>query len=462
MVRNVDASKWSGGKAYLTIEAHQVGDFGAYAYRTEDYGASWTRIVDGVSDSPLSYTRNIREDPVRPGLLYLGTENFLYVSFDDGDNWQRLANGLPPSPMYWITVQERFSDLVVGTYGRGFWIMDDITPLQQWDDAVEAAEVHLFDRARCTASIRSPRRSRSSTTGPPGRTRPYGAPISYWLDEEAEEVELLVQKRRRRDDPHARGQRRCRVEPRLVEPARGAVHRDASPHAAERRRLGGVRRGSLPRRPRRRTDRDPAPPGNYRIVLEARGERREADLEVLKDPHSEGSLADIAAQTELLRELRKDMESVAGMVNEIEWVRRQLLDVQAVAEETGRVEAIASAVDGFEGALIAVEERLIPAAAHRNRPGLGALAEHARRTDRLSRRRPSPPPTSPPTDQMREVHGRLRERLRTAEAEYRRILESELPEVKRRPRRRRGSRGDPGPRRRTTNEQPTRSPPAPG
>ena len=137
VVRNIDASRWDAGKAYMTVEAHQVGNFEPYVYRTEDFGASWTKIVNGVADSPLSYTRNVREDPVRPGLLYLGTENFLYVSFDDGDNWQRLANGLPPSPMYWIAVQEHFGDLVVGTYGRGFWIMDDISPLQQWTDEVE-------------------------------------------------------------------------------------------------------------------------------------------------------------------------------------------------------------------------------------------------------------------------------------------------------------------------------------
>ena len=128
-VRNIDASKWDGGKAYITVDFHQVGNFDPYIYKTENYGRRWKKITRGIPSSTLSYTRNVREDPVRPGLLYLGTENSLYVSFNDGDEWQPLMNNMPASPMYWIVIQEEFNDLVVGTYGRGIWIMDDITPV---------------------------------------------------------------------------------------------------------------------------------------------------------------------------------------------------------------------------------------------------------------------------------------------------------------------------------------------
>ncbi|NIR34644.1 MAG: hypothetical protein GWN07_00925, partial [Actinobacteria bacterium] len=78
----------------------------------------------------------VREDPTRPGLLYLGTENALYVSFDDGGRWLPLQGDLPHAPVYWLEVQPHFNDLVVGTYGRGFWILDDVTPLQQLGDEV--------------------------------------------------------------------------------------------------------------------------------------------------------------------------------------------------------------------------------------------------------------------------------------------------------------------------------------
>ena len=133
VVPNIDASRYDAGKAYIGIEHHQQGKFEPHVYKTEDYVESWAKIVDGIADSPLSYARSIHEDPVRHGLLYLGIENALYVSFDDGDRWQPLQNNLPASPMYWLVVQERFNDLLVGTYGRGFWILDDITPLQRLD-----------------------------------------------------------------------------------------------------------------------------------------------------------------------------------------------------------------------------------------------------------------------------------------------------------------------------------------
>ena len=144
-VRNIDASKWDGGKAYITVDFHQVGNFEPYVYKTENYGRRWKKITRGIPSSTLSYTRNVREDPVRPGLLYLGTENSLYVSFNDGDEWQPLMNNMPASPMYWIVIQEEFNDLVVGTYGRGIWIMDDITPLQQLNKKITSSAAHLFE-----------------------------------------------------------------------------------------------------------------------------------------------------------------------------------------------------------------------------------------------------------------------------------------------------------------------------
>ena len=101
-----------------------------FVYKTTDYGKTWKPITNGIPQSMLSYAHCVREDPVRRGLLYLGTENGIYVSFDDGENWQPLQTNMPHAPVYWITVQEHFNDLVIATYGRGFWIMDDITPLR--------------------------------------------------------------------------------------------------------------------------------------------------------------------------------------------------------------------------------------------------------------------------------------------------------------------------------------------
>src|SRR3989442_3772389 len=97
-----------------------IGCADPFVYKTADYGKTWTLITNGIPHNMLSYAHCVREDPVRKGLLYLGTEGGLYVSFDDGKNWQPLQSGLPHAPVYWLTVQERFNDLAVATYGRGF------------------------------------------------------------------------------------------------------------------------------------------------------------------------------------------------------------------------------------------------------------------------------------------------------------------------------------------------------
>ncbi|MGC1106995.1 MAG: hypothetical protein WA876_10685, partial [Candidatus Acidiferrales bacterium] len=131
-VSNIEPSRYDAGKAYITVDFHQMNNRDPFVYKTTDYGKTWTQITNGIPHSPLSYAHCVREDPVREGLLYLGTENALYVSFDDGGNWQPLQAGLPHAPVYWITVQPRFHDLVLATYGRGFWILDDVTPLEEW------------------------------------------------------------------------------------------------------------------------------------------------------------------------------------------------------------------------------------------------------------------------------------------------------------------------------------------
>jgi hypothetical protein len=98
----------------------------------------------------------VREDPVRKGLLYLGTENAMYVSFDEGGHWTPLQANLPHAPVSWLTVQERFNDLVVATYGRGIWILDDLTPLQQLDDKVRSSSAHLFSVRPAYRFLRRP------------------------------------------------------------------------------------------------------------------------------------------------------------------------------------------------------------------------------------------------------------------------------------------------------------------
>ena len=136
----IDASRFDEGTAYLAANRFQLDDFTPSLWKTSDFGASWTKIVNGIAAD--EFTRVIREDEERRGLLFAGTERGVWVSFNDGAQWERLQQNLPPVPVHDLVVKE--GDLVVGTHGRSFWILDDISPLRQLTPAVAAKPAHLF------------------------------------------------------------------------------------------------------------------------------------------------------------------------------------------------------------------------------------------------------------------------------------------------------------------------------
>jgi photosystem II stability/assembly factor-like uncharacterized protein len=362
IVRNIDASRWSAGKAYITVDRHQMGDFDPYVYKTENFGRSWTRITNGIARTPVSFTRNIREDPVRPGLLYLGTESTLYISFDDGGHWQPLQTNLPPAPMYWIQVQPDFSDLVVGTYGRGIWILDDVTPLQQLTSDVTAATVHLF-QPRTAYRFRPITAPFAMFDDPSaGDDPPYGASINYWLKSAPDgDVKIHIVNQAGDTIRTMDGKKEVginRVWWNLETDSTTQMKLRTKPLYSDWVQLNDDGWRAAPEG--RWTVL--APPGTYGVVLEAGGTKYSGSLEVLKDPHSEGSEADIAAQLAVLWQLRDDMNEVAGMVNQIEWMRRQLHELKSMLNEEadgGQPDELTAAADSLDGRLTELEGKMI-------------------------------------------------------------------------------------------------------
>ena len=136
----IEASPHGKGTAYLAGNRYQLNDYAPYLYKTTDYGKTWTKISNGIAAS--EFTRVIREDPARAGLLYAGTERGVWVSFNDGAHWQRLQRNLPPVPVHDLAVKE--GDLVAGTHGRAFWILDDLSPLRQHAAGIAEKDLQLF------------------------------------------------------------------------------------------------------------------------------------------------------------------------------------------------------------------------------------------------------------------------------------------------------------------------------
>lgn len=178
----IDASHHDAAEAYVAVDFHTVGDYAPYFYRTKDYGKTWTKIVNGLAtDQPSgSFGRVIRADTKKAGLLFAGTESSMYVSFDDGDEWQSLMLNLPNTSYRDIAIKN--NDLIVGTYGRSFWILDDISPLRQMTPAIAEEKVHFFKPGD---AIRVRRDVNGDTPFPPevphGENPPPGALLYYWL-----------------------------------------------------------------------------------------------------------------------------------------------------------------------------------------------------------------------------------------------------------------------------------------
>jgi photosystem II stability/assembly factor-like uncharacterized protein len=174
----IEASHFDAGTAYAAINSFRLDDLRAHIYRTRDFGKSWTEITRGIPTGGASNA--VREDPARKGLLFAGTEGSIYVSFDEGENWQPLQLNLPHTSMRDLAIHG--DDLIVGTHGRSFWILDDITPLRQLSAEIAKAPVTLYRPEEATRF----RWNRNTDTPlppdtPAGKNPPDGAILDYYL-----------------------------------------------------------------------------------------------------------------------------------------------------------------------------------------------------------------------------------------------------------------------------------------
>lgn len=388
-VAAVAPSRFDAGTCYIAVDGHQVNIRDPYLYKTTDYGKTWKLIVYGIPKSPLSYTNVIQEDPFRKGLLYSGTENGLYLSFDDGEHWEPLQNNLPHAPVHWLTVQEHFKDLVVGTYGRGFWILDDLTPLEQWNDQVRNSAVHLFPPRPAYRFRTTFHRDMAPEGQSIGENPPYGASINYYLKQAAKKVELTIldsdgSKIHTIAGTNKAGLNRAWWDlryPPILDVALRTVPA-GNPHVWEEKRFVGKdsrpvfyygvgraqpepREEEAGRVPRLRTaSGEPTlgplvAPGTYTVKLIVDGQETAGKLTVLKDPNTQGSEADVQAGTKLSLAIYQDANATVHMINQIEWTRRQLEEMQKMLAAAKADESLVTSTKELDGKVLAVEDKLL-------------------------------------------------------------------------------------------------------
>jgi len=337
-ITSIAPSSFDAGTAYVAIDLHLVDNRDPFIYKTADFGKTWKRINGDLPKHELSYVRTITDDPHAPGLLFAGTGNGLYYSLDDGTHWVQLKNGLPPSPVTWAVIQPTFHDLVVSTYGRGLYILDDISPLEQMARQGSSAAVVLFAPRSAYRFVRGPSAplnfALKAVPKNPVRFEILDAQGAVIREIKAVDPgELVVGLNRidwdlRHDSPRVVAMRTVAPdnahvwdEPRFRETgARHVTHWGSEP--AE---VGPI-----------------AAPGPYTVRMTVDGQVFTQPLTILADPHAPGSPADIEASVQTLVRIRNDISQVADTVNRIEWLRKQdevLKSMLAPLKETDRPEA---------------------------------------------------------------------------------------------------------------------------
>ncbi len=315
-ITSIAPSAFDAGTAYISVDLHLVDNRDPFIYKTTDFGASWKPIASNIPKSELSYVRIIAEDPNAKGLLFAGTGNGLYYSLNDGGSWTPLEGGLPHSPVSWAVVQKEFHDLVISTYGRGLYILDDITPLEQMAKNHSDAAVEFFE----------PR--------PAFRFTPNGqAMLNFSLKAKPkDEVEIevldsqgkLVRKLQAQGQP---GINRVKWDMRYESPRMVALRTVApdNPHIWEEPRFRGAESRPITHWGTKPAEVGPiVAPGKYTVRLKVDGQTYTQPITVLRDPSSPGSDADIQQSVQTLLRITGLISQVSDSINQVEWLRKQL------------------------------------------------------------------------------------------------------------------------------------------
>ena len=359
-ISNIEPSRFNSGSAYITVDFHQLGNTNPYVYKTTDFGSSWESITGNLPTSIFSYVHVVKEDPTRAGLLYLGTENSLFISYNDGGNWHSLQGNLPHAPVHWLTIQPHFNDLVIGTYGRGFWILDDVTHLQQLNDNILNSDIHLFKPRNTYRFI--PREGKNSQPNDPaaGENPEPGASLNFYLGEyHGQDAHIIIEDT---SGNHVRtinisdvktGLNRTFWDLRYESSTMPILRTPVLEHSHVSIGENGYRRppdGSVVR--------PLASPGQYKVKLVVGDDTLETGIQILQDPQSQATPDELREQLEFQLRLRDMSNAVSTLINRIEWVRKDMLALQQRFGESGNHTTPLDLGKELEQTLIGLEMRL--------------------------------------------------------------------------------------------------------
>jgi photosystem II stability/assembly factor-like uncharacterized protein len=360
LVSIIEASPHAAGTAYVAIDRHKLDDYKPHIFKTSDYGKTWSKITAGLPDN--GYAHAVREDPKHKGLLFAGTENGVYVSFDDGARWQSLKLNLPTTPIHDLTIKG--DDLIVATHGRAFWVLDGVAPLRQMTSSTASEDTHLYQPS---ATIRYPGGGfQLPPTVPVGANPPTGVVINYYLKAAAKDavtLEILDAKgkllRKYSSKKAAEGASPDEEEfgfSRSGEslPAEAGLNRFVWNMRQEDpvKVPGAVTWGGRPQGPL-------VVPGSYQVKLTVAGKSYTTPFELQKDPRIGASQADLEKQAELTGRIHERVSAGHEAVNQIRSVRAQLDALKKRLGTDANAKPVQDAAEDLKKKMNAVEEKII-------------------------------------------------------------------------------------------------------
>jgi photosystem II stability/assembly factor-like uncharacterized protein len=333
-VAQIHASTHREGEAYVMVNNYRQFDFMPYLFRTRNYGKSWERLLSDKPDT-FGYVHALVQDPVEPKLLFLGTENGLYISIDEGENWTKWKNGFPTVPTQDLVIQPREHDLVIGTFGRAFYILDDIRPLREIASKgtdLFKEDIVLFETPVAVNAInQQPTGTRFGANAIfNGENRPQGAMISYYIKTGVVEEAKTEKKSKNKTDTEESEDNEVKRDSiqMKISNADGLLIRKMKMKAPDKTGLyrtfwymekDGIGRPS--RRERKATGNapygNPVLPGTYVVEMEYAGKKVSQNIEVIYDPRKTWDMEDLTAKDALLNDIDSYRESALETTNKL-------------------------------------------------------------------------------------------------------------------------------------------------
>ena len=446
LIGTIEPSPHDAATVYLCATRYRLGDTAPYLYRTQDYGKTWTKITDGIPDT--DFTRVIREDPFRPGLLYAGSETGVYISFDGGDSWQSLRRNLPTVPVHDLKVKD--NELVAGTHGRAFWILDDLALLRQLEGDVSSDEVRLFQPAptyrvappmgvaRPTAQgknyhlclgVRGTFYDKKDPEGETtrvfldvGKNPPDGVLVNYWLKENQSEKGVKLSF----TDLDGRPINGFNSAPKDEEPAPDD-EADREPRVPARQGMNrfvwNMRYGDGPKVPGDKLAEKGAKgplvaPGRYQVHLTLGETTSIQSFELLPDPRVTASKEDYEQQVTLLLRIQEKMTELNHAINSLRSVRTQVEEWTKRAAGNDAWAAVTLAANKIKARLEPIEDALINVKSVEGSDGIGTATrlnvKLAELTSVVSSADAAP--TEQSYELLDDLSGRIEPQLKTLQA----------------------------------------------